>query len=169
MTPRGNATSRPPFRRLPLLTEPENLTFVVFREREQQSMNHFNLHAASKLKFLFFMLTRLNAKLYRNEWFIQTTKGKTGSSNFSSRLHRRSRPSCIRFHERALDMSFQIADEVRSLYLTSVSGIIVLLNTKHWIRIYRISFSTDSSFRPFWGKIFRDKIVIFHICTNCRM
>ena len=47
-----------------------------------------------------------------------------------------------------------------SLYSTSVSGIIVLLNTKHWIKISRILFSTDSSFRPFWGKIFRDKISV---------
>ena len=47
-----------------------------------------------------------------------------------------------------------------SLYSTSVSGIVVLLNTKHWIKISRILFSTDSSFRPFWGKIFRDKISV---------
>ena len=39
-------------------------------------------------------------------------------------------------------------------YPTSVSGIIVLLNTKHWIKISRISFSIDSSFRSIWWKSF---------------
>ena len=34
-----------------------------------------------------------------------------------------------------------------SSYPTSVSGIIVLLNTKHWIKISRILFSSDLSFR----------------------
>ena len=29
--------------------------------------------------------------------------------------------------------------------------------------------STDSSFRPFWVKIFRDKIISFHIWTNYRI
>ena len=57
----------------------EKLSFVVFREREQQSMNHFHLQAASKLKFLIF--------------YAQTRKGKTGSLNFSNRLRRRSHPS----------------------------------------------------------------------------
>ena len=66
-----------------------------------------------------------------------------------------------------------MADEVRSTesaiissYPTSVSGIIVLLNTKHWIKIFRAIFSTDSSFRPFCGNIFCDKNVSFHIWTN---
>ena len=63
MTPRGNATSWPPFRRLPLSTEPEKLTFVVFREREQQSTNHFNLHAASKLKILIFYVHTASSKI----------------------------------------------------------------------------------------------------------
>ena len=53
-----------------------------------------------------------------------------------------------------------------SSYPTSVSGIIVLLNTKHWIKIFRTIFSTDSSFRLLCGKIFRDKNVSFHIWTN---
>ena len=35
-----------------------------------------------------------------------------------------------------------------SSYPTSVSGIIVLLNPKHWIKVSRILFSTDSSFLP---------------------
>ena len=99
MTSRGNATSCPLFRRLPLAlwTEPEKLTFVVFREREQQSMNHFNLHAASKLKFLIlYVHTASRQKLNRNEWVMETRKGKTGSSNFSSLLRRRSQPSCVR-------------------------------------------------------------------------
>ena len=48
-----------------------------------------------------------------------------------------------------------------SSYPISVSGIIVLLNTKHWIKISRTIFSADSSFRPFCGKIFRDKNVWF--------
>ena len=52
----------------PLSTEPEKLNFEVFREREQQSMNHFNLQAASKLKFLiFYVHTASKAKLNRNE------------------------------------------------------------------------------------------------------
>ena len=42
------------------------------------------------------MFPELQAKLNRNEWAIQTRKVKTGSSNFSSRLRRRSRPSCVR-------------------------------------------------------------------------
>ena len=42
------------------------------------------------------MFTQLQAKLNRNEWVTQTRKRKTGSSNFSSRLRRRSRPSCVR-------------------------------------------------------------------------
>ena len=42
----------------------------------------------------------------------------------------------------------------------------VLLNTKHWIKISRTIFSTDSSFWPFCGKIFCDKNVSFHIWTN---
>ena len=33
--------------------------------------------------------------------------------------------------------------------ISSVSGIIVLLNTKHWIKICWIPFSTDWSFWPF--------------------
>ena len=44
-------------------TEPEKLTFVVFKEREQQSMNHFNLHAASKLKFLIFYVHTATLKI----------------------------------------------------------------------------------------------------------
>ena len=42
------------------------------------------------------MSTRLQAKLNRNELVLQTRKEKMGSSNFSSRLRRRSRPSCVR-------------------------------------------------------------------------
>ena len=53
-----------------------------------------------------------------------------------------------------------------SSYPTSVSGIIVLLNTKHWIKIFRTIFSTNSSLRPFCGKIICDKNVSFHIWTN---
>ena len=94
MTSSGNATSWPPFRYLPLWTEPEKLTFVVFREHEQQSMNHFSIHAASKLKFLIFYVHTASRKINRNEWVIQ----KTGSSSFSSRLRRRSRPSCVKAH-----------------------------------------------------------------------
>ena len=36
-------------------------------------------------------------------------------------------------------------------------------NTKHWIKISQILFSTYSSFRPFWLKLLRDKIVSCHI------
>ena len=61
----------------------------------------------------------------------------------------------------------KIVDELRSTesaiinsYSTSVSGIIVSLNTKHWIKIYRTIFSTDSSFRPFCGKIFMIKMLV---------
>ena len=68
-----------------------------------------------------------------------------------------------------------IADEVRSTesaiissYPTSVCGIIVLLNTKHWIK-YLDFFSIESSSRLFWGKTFRKKIVSFHIWTNYRI
>ena len=50
-----------------------------------------------------------------------------------------------------------------SSYPTSMSGIIVLLNTKHWIQMSQILVSTDTSFWPFCGKIFLDKIVSFHI------
>ena len=53
-----------------------------------------------------------------------------------------------------------------SSYPASVSGIIVLLNSKHWIKISRTLVSTDLSFWPFCGKIFRDKNVSFHIWTN---
>ena len=49
---------------------------------------------------------------------------------------------------------------------TSVSGIIVLSNIKHWIKISLILFSTYSSFWPFWGKFFLNKIVNFHIWTS---
>ena len=35
----------------------------VFREREQQSMNHFNLNAASKLKFLIFYVHTASSKI----------------------------------------------------------------------------------------------------------
>ena len=56
-----------------------------------------------------------------------------------------------------------------SSYPTNVSGIIVLLNTKHWIKLSRTIFSTDSSFRPFCGKIFRDKNVSSHIWTKYSM
>ena len=42
------------------------------------------------------MFTQLRVKINRNEWVIQTRKAKTGSSNFSSRLRRRLRPSCVR-------------------------------------------------------------------------
>ena len=62
----------------PLLFSFVNRTVVVFREREKQSMNHFNLRAASKLKFFnFFMFTQFQGKLNRNERVIQTRKGKT--------------------------------------------------------------------------------------------
>ena len=37
-----------------LETKRENIAFMVFREPEQQSMNHFNLRATRKLKFLTF-------------------------------------------------------------------------------------------------------------------
>ena len=54
-----------------------------------------------------------------------------------------------------------------SLYPTSVSRKIVLLNTKHSIIISQTIFSTNSSFWPFCGKIFCNKInVSFHIWTN---
>ena len=62
MISRWNATTWPLFRRLPLRTEPEKFSFVVFREREQ-SMNHFNLHAASKLKFLIFYVHKASSKI----------------------------------------------------------------------------------------------------------
>ena len=45
-----------------------------------------------------------------------------------------------------------MASQVISSYPTSVSGIIVLLNTKHRIKISRTVFFTNSSFRPFCGK-----------------
>ena len=41
--------------------------------------------------------------------------------------------------------------------------------TKHWIKMYRVLFSTDSSFQPYSGEIFRDKIVSFHIWINYRV
>ena len=47
-----------------------------------------------------------------------------------------------------------------SSYPTSVSGMIVILNTKHWIKICRTIFSTDSSFRPFCGKISVIKMLV---------
>ena len=50
-----------------------------------------------------------------------------------------------------------------SLYPTSMGGIVVFLNTKHWIKIFHKLFSADSSFRAFSGNIFYDKNVIFHI------
>ena len=56
-----------------------------------------------------------------------------------------------------------------SSYPTSVSGIIVLLNIKHLIKVPRIILYTDSSFWPFCDKIFRVKIFSFHIGTNYRM
>ena len=53
MTSRGNATSWPLF--------PQREEFS--RDRQQQSINHFNLRVASKLKFLnFYMFTHLHAK-----------------------------------------------------------------------------------------------------------
>ena len=61
------------------------------------------------------------------------------------------------FHERTLDMSTESA--TISSYPTNVGGIIVLLNTKDWIKYFLILFSTDSSFRPFSGNIFPDKSV----------
>ena len=39
-----------------------------------------------------------------------------------------------------------------SSYPTSVSGIIVLLNTKHWIKISRILFFTTRVFNDFEGE-----------------
>ena len=75
-------------------------------------------------------------------------------------------------------MSFLIADEVRSTesaiissYPTGVSGIIVLLNTKHWIKKSRVLFSSDLSFRPIWVEIFRDNfsVSIFGQITGYRI
>ena len=54
-------------------------------------------------------------------------------------------------------------------YLAGVSGIIVLSNTNHWINISRVFVSTDSSFRPVWGNLFRDKIFSFRIWANYRI
>ena len=45
----------------------------------------------------------------------------------------------------------------------------LISNKREWNNcfiIFRTIFSTDSSFRPFCGKIFRDKNVSFHIWTN---
>ena len=54
-------------------------------------------------------------------------------------------------------------------YLKLMSGTIALLNTKLWIKLSRIYFPTDSSFRPYWAKTVRDKIFSFHIWTNYRI
>ena len=64
------------------------------------------------------------------------------------------------FHERTLDQSprggggagfspFPLFENYKELLRKSVIGMTVLSNTKHWIKIYRILFSSDSSFRPF--------------------
>ena len=42
------------------------------------------------------MFTQLQAKLKRHELVTQTRNEKMGSPNFSSRLRRRSRRSCVR-------------------------------------------------------------------------
>ena len=97
MISRWNAATWPTLRRLLLWTEPEKLTFVVFKEREQQSMEFFPSPCGIKIKVSnFFMFTQLQAKLKRNELVTQTRNEKTGSPNFSSRFRRRSRPSCVR-------------------------------------------------------------------------
>ena len=46
---------------------------------------------------------------------------------------------------------------------------IVLLNTKHWIKISQYFFPTDSSFWLFWGKLFCHKYVSVHIRSNYRI
>ena len=51
-------------------------------------------------------------------------------------------------------------------YPTSVHGIIVLFNSKQWIKISQMLFSTNSSFWPFERNIFPDKIVSFHNCIK---
>ena len=64
---------------------------------------------------------------------------------------------------------FTCLANTKSSYPTSVSGIIVLSNTKHWIKLSRILFSSDLSFLPIWGQIFRENFVSFHIWTNYRI
>ena len=98
MISRWNATTWRPFRSLPLWTEPEKLSFVVFREREQQSMNQFNLHAASKynLKFLIFCSHSFKQNKIEMTELHKQEKGKREVQDFSSRLRRRPRPSCTR-------------------------------------------------------------------------
>ena len=59
---------------------------------------------------------------------------------------------------------------------TSVGGVIVLLNTKHWIKVSRILFSTDSSFGHFVGNFSVIKLSVsifgqttgYRICTVSR-
>ena len=48
-----------------------------------------------------------------------------------------------------LDKVWSIESAIISSYPTSVNGIIALLNTKHWIKIFRILVSTDSRFGLF--------------------
>ena len=82
MISRWNATTWPPFRRLPFWAEPEKLSFVVFREREQQSMNHFNLHAASKLKFQIFYVRPASNKIKKKRMSYTNKKRKIGKFKF---------------------------------------------------------------------------------------
>ena len=58
-----------------------------------------------------------------------------------------------------------------SSYPTSVSGIIVSLNTKLWINISLILISIDSSFRPFSGKfsVIKLSVSIFGQTTGYRI
>ena len=69
----------------------------------------------------------------------------------------------LSLHKRALDMSFTIADEVRS-----TSGIIVLLNTKHWIKVSRILFLPTRVFGHFEGKVsvINLSVSLFQITRN---
>ena len=58
-----------------------------------------------------------------------------------------------------------------SSYPTSVSGIIVLLNAIHWIKISRILFPTDLSFGHFEGKfsVIKLSLSIFGQTTRYRI
>ena len=63
LTQLGRERRRERYKTIDLIYRTRKLNFVVFREREQQSMNQYNLRAASKLKFLIFHVPTASRKI----------------------------------------------------------------------------------------------------------
>ena len=111
------------------------------------------------------MFTQLQAKLNRNEWLnklvSQRRKGKTRSSNFSSRLCRHSRPGCVR----SLIMQRKPARMLNiSFYKEKMAWYMILCSGSRYTRVSVLSWNISFVFAYRYFYV-RSLILLFSIAV----